>query len=74
MEKTNEEEVDELLKETETFHTLSAPTVGKHHNWKQMGQELICSECESSHGFRLKYGHQMTGIDEFGLPTVVKMW
>jgi len=69
------EEIEEVVSEAQvSYHTLSAPTVGKKHEWKQRGNSIECHSCESPHGFRVKPGYQMCGIDERGMPVIKQIY
>jgi hypothetical protein len=69
------QEIEETVAEAQvSHHILSSPTVSKKHNWRQMGNQIICDSCESSHGFRIKTGFQMCGIDPSGFPTITQIY
>lgn len=78
----NRAKSNEILKKIEedipeakiSHHTLSAPTVGKTHRWKQKGTAIVCESCESSHGFYVNIEDILTGIDEKGMPIIGKKY
>ena len=71
----NIQEIEESVAEAQvSHHTLSAPTVGKKHEWKQRGNSIECHSCESSHGIRIRNGFQMCGIDENGFPMITQVF
>jgi hypothetical protein len=66
---------EEVMVEAETsLHQLSQPTVKNTHEWKQRGNHVVCDSCESSHGFILKPGQQLIGVDEKGLPKIIRIY
>lgn len=75
--KSNEilKEIEEVIPEAKIqHHILSSPTVGKTHNWKQRGTSIVCDGCESSHGFTVKPGYQLCGIDKNGFPMLTQVY
>jgi len=65
---------EDVLEAQVSHHILSAPSVGKRHTWRQQGTLIVCDTCDSSHGFRVKPGFQMCGIDENGFPTITQIY
>lgn len=55
------------IKEEVKHHQLSKPTVGNNHKWIQRGTYICCDSCESQHGFSVKPGTIMIGIEN-GMP------
>lgn len=62
--KQNNEEEKPLVDENIKMHTLSAPTVGKKHEWIQQGPNLVCKSCESPHGIRIGVHKRLVGFDK----------
>jgi hypothetical protein len=70
-------ETSETLPEMEVetkLHQVGKPTVSKTHSWKQKGTTIVCDSCETPHGFRVHPGQQLVGIDEKGMPKLVRIW
>lgn len=64
--KEKEEEEKPLIDENVAFHKLSDPTVGKEHNWLQKGPHIVCTKCNSPHGFYIGTKKRLMGFDEEG--------
>ena len=64
--KEKKEEKEELVKDNTKMHSLSAPTVGKNHDWVQQGPHIVCRSCESPHGFRIGTNKRLKGFDKEG--------
>ena len=65
-----DEEEKPLVEENIKQHTLSDPTVGNKHEWRQEGPFIVCRSCESNHGFRIGVNKKLKGINEEGKPII----
>ena len=67
-----ESEVDKTLAEVDVTKLKSQVKLSGH-GWKQRGTQIICTTCPLQHGFYIKPGLMLTGIDENGEPKFEKV-
>lgn len=59
---------ENILEDKVSYHQLSKPTVGRKHSWIQRGTFICCDTCETPHGFSVRPGTLMIGMDDNGMP------